>query len=45
MCCDDDDDDEDEIDDDDDDTDDVMALMIHLISPLGSHSQVRLVKM
>ena len=41
MYCD---DDDDEIDGDDDDTD-VMALMIPLISPLGSHSQVRLVKM
>ena len=41
MYCD---DDDDEIDGDDDDTD-VMALMIPLISPLGSHSQVLLVKM
>ena len=40
MCC----DDGDEIDGDDEDTDDVMALMISLISPLGSHSQVLLVK-
>ena len=41
MYCD---DDDDEIDGDDDDTD-VMALMIPLISPLGSHSQVLLFKM